>query len=547
MTKLIYHLPGDSPNTSPFDDAILRVAEQGDVKIVSPYIGISYLQRIIDVSGDWMLISDIEAWLSSLSFRARPRAWGFIRENLDRIHHCPAIHAKTVIGQSLAMLGSANLTNTGILGRTEMGVLLEDPKLVDELHDWFDVLWDQTAPPVIDETNAFVQWLDNEAFQQAATKGKRQVLSSSSQRVRAKLARVEIRSKPQQVEEALDLGSLAHTLVVEEQRHFDSLAESVASTVNELAAHGFTFREFVTRVQSKAGKQSIREIYFALLPHCANHVRSVFADSTINRLVLIGGRFIQSNAELLSEQLASFDNYLSHLIQHLDFDESRALLHVTKLEQLTGIRAIDHEQLIAELLESGFLELIDIPGELAEYRLLDDFEWSGRFKLFAKAYHDWLVAKNSPNRHQRNDAPEDTDHDGAGMDEWSDVLQRLSSTGSKAKALANTKKKESLATVLFRADKIYSWLAKQVKEHGNFLSYPNEIALIEAIQKSIGGKQKVIAPILFRKMDGVPKVFLVSFIDRPKTPCWVRLASELPKGELEALPLTIEAIEHENG
>lgn len=448
----------------------------------------------------------------------------------------------------MAMLGSANLTNTGILGRTEMGVLLEDSKLVNELHAWFDALWDQTAPPVIDETNAFVQWLDNEAFRQAATKGKRQVLSSSSQRVRAKLARVEIHTKAQQVEEALDLGSLAHSLVVEEQRHFDSLAESVASTVNELASHGFTFGEFVIRVQAKAGKQSMREIYFALLPHCANHVRSVFADSTINRLVLIGDKFVQSSAELIGKQLAPFDGYLSSLVRNLDFDESRELLHVTKMEQLTGIRAIHHEQLIAELLECGFLELVDIPGDLTEYRLLEDFEWSGRFKLFTQAHHDWLVAKNNPKRQPKNDIQDAESIDGSGMAAWSDILQRLSASGNRSNEHKRIQNANAiLKTQLFRADKIYSWLAKQVKDTGNFFSYPNEEALIEAIHKDIGGKRKVIAPILFRKMDGVPKVFLVSFVKRPENPCWVRLASELPKKELEALPLTIEAIENENG
>lgn len=548
MTKLIYHQPGGSPNTSPFDDAILQVAEQGDVKIVSPYIGISYLQRIIDVSGDWMLISDIEAWLSSLSFRARPRAWRFIRENLDRIHHCPAIHAKTVIGQSLVMLGSANLTNTGILGRTEMGVLLEDPILVDELHDWFDSLWDQTAPPVVDEASAFVQWLDNEAFQQATSKGKRQALTSSSQRVRARLAKVEIFPKLP-VETGLDLGSLAHSLVIQEQKHFDSLAESVASTVNELASHGFSFGEFVVRVKAKAGKQSIREIYFALLPHCANHVRSVFADGTINRLILVDGRFIQSTVELISQQLAPFDDFLSYLVRNLDFDESRELLHVTKMERLTGIRALHQEQLISELLECNFLELIDIAGDLTEYRLTEDFEWSGRFRLFAKAFHDWSAAKNSTKRLPKESvtallASDLTHEDGSGMVAWSDIHQRLSATGTRASPLKRIQDANAeLRTRLFRADRIYSFLAKMIKEKGNYLPYQDEEALVLAIHAAIGGKRKVIRLMVFRTLNGVPKVFLVSFLDRTENPCWVRLASNLPKEALQDLPLTRESLE----
>ena len=100
LTKLIYHSPSASSIASPFDETILRVAKDGALKIVSPFVGVSYLERVIGVSKEWVLISDIEAWLPSLSCRARPKAWGFIRANLARIHHCAAIHAKTVIGEA---------------------------------------------------------------------------------------------------------------------------------------------------------------------------------------------------------------------------------------------------------------------------------------------------------------------------------------------------------------------------------------------------------------------------------------------------------------
>ena len=97
MFRLLYHSPHEATATSPFDDAVIRVAQSGPVRIISPYIGVAYLERIVGLAGEWQLISDIEAWLQSLSMRARPRAWSFIREHLDRIHHLPAIHAKTVI------------------------------------------------------------------------------------------------------------------------------------------------------------------------------------------------------------------------------------------------------------------------------------------------------------------------------------------------------------------------------------------------------------------------------------------------------------------
>lgn len=116
MSRLVYHNLSDATGqTSPFDAAALEVARTGHVSIVSPYVGVDYLRRIIQVSDGWRLISDVEAWLSSLSVNARPKAWLFIRENIERIHHCPAIHAKAIISQKLAMFGSANLTNMGML------------------------------------------------------------------------------------------------------------------------------------------------------------------------------------------------------------------------------------------------------------------------------------------------------------------------------------------------------------------------------------------------------------------------------------------------
>ena len=121
MSRLLYHPLSAAGTTSPFDECALQVARSGSLRIVSPYIGVGYLERLTGIAREWQLISDIEAWLSSLSLRARPRAWSFIREHIGRIHHCPSIHAKVVLSDSLAMLGSANLTSKGILGRTEMG------------------------------------------------------------------------------------------------------------------------------------------------------------------------------------------------------------------------------------------------------------------------------------------------------------------------------------------------------------------------------------------------------------------------------------------
>jgi hypothetical protein len=247
MTRLIYHSTAHFGQISPFDDAVLQVARSGRVRIVSPYIGVSYLARIITLAPDWKLVSDLEEWLKSLSFRARPKAWGFIREHLDQIHHCPAVHAKAVISESLAMMGSANLTNTGILGRIELGILLDDPAAIAELNLWFADLWAQTSPPAVDETSAFVQWLDDEATR-VARPTRRLSLSSSANRIRAKLAALQIEIPPAVATTAtgaLNLDTVAEILIREEQRHFDTLEQATDTALDELATKGFFLGEAI--------------------------------------------------------------------------------------------------------------------------------------------------------------------------------------------------------------------------------------------------------------------------------------------------------------
>ncbi len=394
MSALLYHSPTVGNATSPFDEAILRVARSGPVRIVSPYIGISYLERIISLSPEWRLISDVQEWLASLSVQARPRAWQFIRENLDLIHHYPAVHAKAVISDSLAMMGSANLTQMGILGRTEMGVLFSDPQLVAEMGRWFDDLWAETAPPVVDEASSYIQWLDKEASQ-APARRQRFALSSASRKVRARLVKLDIAGPLQgQTDDApLYLSQVAQAIIAQDQRRYESLESALEAAIDQLTTRGpFMFGDLVTQTRTGYTGADLREIYFLLVQHCANHVRSVFAESTINRLILSAGRFAQSTRDTLPDALEVFDRFLVTLISTFSFSAAHQMPGEEALENETGFCGRDQVILTAELIECGFLSLDDRPGELPLYQLDSSFEgWDGRFKLFANAHAAWTA------------------------------------------------------------------------------------------------------------------------------------------------------------
>ncbi|MCZ7385867.1 MAG: phospholipase D-like domain-containing protein [Candidatus Methanoperedens sp.] len=143
--KLIYHGKESSKGgTSPFDKAIAEIVKNKNVCIVCPYIGIDYFDRIIQLANTWHLVTDVEAWIISHNPKARQDIKNFIKKNFSNIHHYKNIHAKVIVTDNMAFMGSSNFTIKGITRRVEMSVLIEEKEQIDELKKWFRGLWDES-------------------------------------------------------------------------------------------------------------------------------------------------------------------------------------------------------------------------------------------------------------------------------------------------------------------------------------------------------------------------------------------------------------------
>lgn len=148
--RLIYHANDGTNSESPFDREIVSIAKKSSLRIACPYVSLSYLERITDLATSWKLLTDIEELLSLVMPSERNRAAFFICENDQYIRHIPKLHSKVVIGNSAALIGSANLTVEGIFHRTEMAVSISANETLQELAKWFDCLWEKgTAPPYL--------------------------------------------------------------------------------------------------------------------------------------------------------------------------------------------------------------------------------------------------------------------------------------------------------------------------------------------------------------------------------------------------------------
>lgn len=124
------------------------------VDIACPYLSIDIMEKIAELADSWRMITDTEEWVRTQS--SREEIHEFIKENTENIHDCRNFHAKVIISEKSAIVGSANFTHTGLEKNTEMSVLLEQKSLLDELQNWFNELWSRTGPVEKDALNEYI-------------------------------------------------------------------------------------------------------------------------------------------------------------------------------------------------------------------------------------------------------------------------------------------------------------------------------------------------------------------------------------------------------
>lgn len=150
MPTLVHHAfdlqPGD---LSPFVRHIHAVAEGSDVRIACPYVSLRVLRSFVRKARRWRFLTDAEELLRSHAPSHRAELLKFLADHQEHVRHWPGLHAKVVAGDTAALLGSANLTEMGLGKRQEIGVLLDDPAIVGQVHSWFDALWSrcEAVPP----------------------------------------------------------------------------------------------------------------------------------------------------------------------------------------------------------------------------------------------------------------------------------------------------------------------------------------------------------------------------------------------------------------
>ncbi|EMA48785.1 hypothetical protein C448_02913 [Halococcus morrhuae DSM 1307] len=188
MPEIVHHTDESAAGgVSPFDAAIREIVADEEVLFASPYITLDYLDGVLDDTASWRLLTDMEAWLDNYRRSERETIREFVARHPERIRDVRNLHAKAVIGETGALVGSANLTRTGLGRRDELGVRFDDPERIVELREWFEGLWTENSPAKLDAIDERIQ--TSSSIPSSASASSATSIPSESRRVSATIAK----------------------------------------------------------------------------------------------------------------------------------------------------------------------------------------------------------------------------------------------------------------------------------------------------------------------------------------------------------------------
>jgi len=235
MVDLVYHTAESCDGgLSLFDEAIRDLTADADVLLASPYINLDYLESILADAASWRVLTDMEAWLGSERSGTRHRIGEFATQHHEKIHDARDLHAKAIITDEGALVGSANFTRKGLAGRDELAVSLNESESVDELRDWFDELWSNSSPATLDELDEFIS--TSQSTSRDVTYRSTLSISSDAPRVNSSLAKESNNRDSIEIPEDIDVQEKLVERVMEASsrewidHHFDLLEEVLATT-----------------------------------------------------------------------------------------------------------------------------------------------------------------------------------------------------------------------------------------------------------------------------------------------------------------------------
>jgi hypothetical protein len=158
---------------SPWSDRLAELASAagGSVRICSPFVSRAGTRCLLDAvpeDSELALLSSFNAAYFSRGY-SDTNAFRDVLARGGRVRNCQKLHAKIYLFDAdVGVVTSANLTNGGLRGNLECGVLLRDAEALSRINDYFESLWeDEVTGPIgveiLDGIDAIVKRLPSPA------------------------------------------------------------------------------------------------------------------------------------------------------------------------------------------------------------------------------------------------------------------------------------------------------------------------------------------------------------------------------------------------
>lgn len=145
-----------------YEDQILKLMDSGEkVSAAVAFLGDGCDELLGRSTASVRLLCNL------LSGGTNPKAVDALRDyGSIEIRHLPNLHAKVILGESKAIVGSANLSENGLTedpdagsGWHEAGFLVNDRKSLQTMDAWYERLWTSALPVTEDDMNkARIMW-----------------------------------------------------------------------------------------------------------------------------------------------------------------------------------------------------------------------------------------------------------------------------------------------------------------------------------------------------------------------------------------------------
>jgi len=137
------------PDDKSLNDDVIQMIERskGSLKIISPYIDMSFIAEILKKIKEGVNIQIITRTRKEFIGKDKKASFDYISQNIQKNHRTNEyVHSRIIIRDSNeALISSADLTQDSLVGQFNAGIIVSESNVIKKLLDYFEKVWTRSS------------------------------------------------------------------------------------------------------------------------------------------------------------------------------------------------------------------------------------------------------------------------------------------------------------------------------------------------------------------------------------------------------------------